>query len=331
MNRVIQIVAICILVSCIRCANGGFAPGLCGGQVTSLPCGTVEQIYVGGNFTSYNGTSEPYIARLNADGSLDTSFAPVGTGFSNAVDALAFDSSGRLYAGGCFFDYNGTLIGTTTRLNPNGSWDPTFLLTGGGFNNCSAGLAITSSGKIMVDDGFQTYNGTTVSYAARLNSDGTLDTTFLPTGTGLSNPANSLAIDSSGKIVVGGTFTNYNGTNEYHVARLNTDGSLDATFTPTGTGLNNTVEAVAFDSSGKIVVGGTFTSYNGTNEYYVARLNTNGSLDAAFNPVGTGLNGAVQTLAIDSSGKIVVGGLFTSYNGTNEYYIGKRSFRPTFC
>jgi uncharacterized delta-60 repeat protein len=185
------------------------------------------------------------------------------------------------------------------------------------------GLAIDSSGKIVVGGQFTSYNGTSERYIARLNTDGSLDTTFAPVGTGLNADVGVLKIDSSGKIIIGGGFISYNGTSRNYVARINTDGSLDATFNP-GTGFNGVVNYVNTDASGKILVGGQFTSFNGTGTPYIARLNTDGSLDTTFASTGTGFNTQVSVIQVDAyTGKIYVGGYFTSYNGTSTPYLAR--------
>ncbi|MEO6542230.1 MAG: delta-60 repeat domain-containing protein, partial [Ferruginibacter sp.] len=100
----------------------------------------------------------------------------------------------------------------------------------------------------------------------------------------------------------------------HKIARLNTDGSLDTGFNP-GTGADRAVYTTAIQSDGKIIIGGDFTTYNGTARIRIARLNSDGSLDAGFNP-GTGANYIINTTAIQSDGKIIIGGSFTAYNGT---------------
>ncbi|MFI5224848.1 MAG: delta-60 repeat domain-containing protein [Nitrospirales bacterium] len=72
-----------------------------------------------------------------------------------------------------------------------------------------------------------------------------------------------MAIQGDEKIIIGGYFTSYNGTERNHIARLNADGTLDNTFN-TGTGANEHVSTTAIQSDGKIIIGGSFTSYNGT-------------------------------------------------------------------
>ena len=107
---------------------------------------------------------------------------------------------------------------------------------------------------------------------ARLSSDGSLDTGFLATGTGASDGVLSVAIQSDGKVLIGGYFTTYNGTDRGHVARLNSDGSLDTGFLATGVGANGSVYSVAVQSDGKVFIGGRFTTYNGASRGNVARL-----------------------------------------------------------
>jgi len=162
---------------------------------------------------------------------------------------------------------------------------------------------------------FTTVNGTARSRIARMNTDGSLDTTFNP-GTGINGTVNAIALDSSGKPVVGGGFTTVNGTARNDIARMNTDGSLDTTFNP-GTGMDNSVLAIALDSSGKPVVGGLFTTVNGTGRNRIARMNTDGSLDTTFNP-GTGMDNSVNALAVDPKRTI----LYTpnaNFNGVDTF------------
>ncbi|HNR29006.1 MAG TPA: tail fiber domain-containing protein, partial [Candidatus Dojkabacteria bacterium] len=105
---------------------------------------------------------------------------------------------------------------------------------------------------------------------ARINSDGSLDTTFNP-GSGANDTVTSLAIQTDGKIVIGGNFTTYNGTARNRIARINSDGSLDTTFDP-GSGANDTVSFLAIQADGKIVIGGNFTTYNNASRGRIARL-----------------------------------------------------------
>jgi uncharacterized delta-60 repeat protein len=276
------------------------------------------KIIIGGEFTTYNDTNRSYIARLNTDGTLDNAFNP-GAGANSYIYITALQSDGKIIIGGNFTTYNGTSRNYIARLNADGTLDTTFN-PGMGADSSVRNIAIQSDGKIVIGGEFTTYNGTSRNYIARLNADGTLDTTFNP-GTGANGTVNSAAIQSDGRIIIGGSFTTYNGTARSRIARLNTDGTLDTTFNP-GSGANNYVFTTTIQSSGKIIIGGNFTTYNGTARSRIARLNTDGTLDTNFNP-GSGANATVSTTSIQSDDKIIIGGSFTTYNGTSRNYIAR--------
>ena len=282
------------------------------GDVFSTAIQSDGKILVGGDFSSYNGTSANRIIRLNSDGSVDTSFV-YGTGFDAGVLSIDIQSDGKILFGGYFTDYDGTPVNNIIRLNSDGSVDTSFVY-GTGFDNVVLSIAIQSDGKIVVVGGFTSYNGTPVNFIIRLNSDGSVDTSFVY-GTGFDKYVLSIAIQSDGKILVVGYFTTYNGTGADRIIRLNSDGSVDTSFV-TGTGFNDSVRKIAIQSDGKIVVGGLFTDYNGTGANSIIRLNSDGLADTSF-VYGTGLSGDVYSIVIQSDGKIVVGGTFTSYNGTS--------------
>lgn len=289
-----------------------------------------DKLYVGGTFTSYNGTIIQYLARINSDGSLDTTFTQTGTGLNGSVSALVYDSiNQKLYVGGTFTHYNNnTNIKYIARLNSDGSLDSSFATTGTGFNNSIHTLLLDSTNnKLYLGGEFTSYNGTTRKYVARLNDDGSLDTGFAQTGTGLNNAVYTLALDSiNNKLYLGGRFTSYNGTTRSYVARLNNNGSLDTGFVQTGTGLNNTVATMAFDSTNqKLYVGGSFMSYNSSTQFFITRLNHNGSLDVSFSQTSSiGINSSVLSLTLDPlSQKIYVGGGFTYYNSVPRNRIAR--------
>ncbi len=286
------------------------------GYVRTTAVQSDGKIIIGGNFISYNGTPRNNIACLNADGTLDATFSPI-TASNGIVRTTAIQSDGKIIIGGYFTYYNETQKNRIARLNIDGTLDSTFNI-GGGANSTIYTCAIQNDGKIIIGGDFYTYNGTIKGYIARLNVDGTLDDAF-NSGTGANNIVCTTAIQSDGKIIIGGYFTSYNGTPINHIARLNVDGTLDVTFNPSE-GANISIHTIAIQSDGKIIIGGNFTTYNGTSRNKIARLNANGTLDASFNP-GTGANNCILTTAIQSNGKIIIGGDFTSYNGTTRNYI----------
>jgi len=163
-------------------------------------------------------------------------------------------------------------------------------------------------GKVLVAGYFTEYDGdTSITRIQRFNTDLSVDTTF-DAGTATNNDIYAMALQSDGKIVIGGAFTTYNGVARRRIARLNTDGSLDTSFV-IGTGFSASVWAVAVQEDGKILCGGDFISYSGTERNRMARLNSNGSVDTTFSP---SFDGTVYQIKLQEDGKSVVGGLFTT-------------------
>ena len=306
------------------------------GAVFSLARQTDGKIICGGNFTTYVDTNSFGVARLNSNTDLDSTF-DTGTGFngdgSAVLDVVAIQSDGKIICTGSFSNYNGVSRDFIARLNPDGTLDSAFSLGSGFWMFSIFSVAIQSDEKIIIGGYFFLYdeaNDFASSFAiARLNSDGTLDSSF-SVGSGFisiaGNPYSirSIAIQSDGKIICVGEFNNYNGTTTNCIARLNSDGTLDSTFSAGsgGSGFNNNVLSVAIQSDGKIICGGFFASYNGVARSCIVRLNSDGSLDSTFS-VGDGFNGNVNSVAIQSDGKIICVGEFNSYNGVPRIFIAR--------
>lgn len=141
-------------------------------------------------------------------------------------------------------------------------------------------------------------------HAVTSAQSGSVDQAFA-TGTGADDQITAIVPLGTGKILVAGYFTEFNGTPIGGIARLNSDGTLDNTFV-SGTGFDNAVNAMVVQPDGKIVVGGTFGSYNGTAKPGLVRLSANGAIDATFSTPG--VQGGINTLALQSDGKLLIGG-----------------------
>jgi uncharacterized delta-60 repeat protein len=244
---------------------------------------------------------------------VDSGFT-VGTGFNQYVGNSALQSDGKIIVVGNFTSYNGNTVGRIVRLNSNGSNDNTFT-TGSGANNDINAVGIQSDGKILIGGAFTSYDGNSTNNTVRINTDGTYDNTF-NIGTGFNNTVRGLSIQSDGKIIFVGDFSEYSGTPCNNIIRLNSDGTIDGTFTSQG--FNNSVNNLKIQSDGKIVVVGSFSDYNGTPCSGIARINSSGSTDTTFiTNTGTGFQGNPYTLDIQSDGKIVVVGSFSTFNGVS--------------
>lgn len=278
-----------------------------------------NRILVGGNFTSYNGSTVSRLMRLTINGDLDTAFS-VGTGPNSTVNVIKQLPDGKILIGGDFSTYNGNASARLAGLNSDGSYDSSFSI-GTGANSTVRTFAVQPDGKIIVGGNFSTLNGVARNGIARLNSDGTNDATFTVSGTGAK--LGSIALQSDGKLIVGGTFTAIAGTTQQSIARLNADGTFDSTFSA-GTGLSasGSINELTLQSDGKVVFVGAFTSYNGTARSGIARANTDGTLEAGLNPTAAQV-GVLFTAVRQPDGKILLGGTFSSVNGTPRANIAR--------
>ena len=169
---------------------------------------------------------------------------------------------------------------------------------------------IQSDGKIMVlcEDS-----------VIRLNTNGTADGTF--TTATLNGLGECLGIQTDGKIIIGGAFTTVNGVTRNHVARLNTDGTLDIAFNPD---INGDCYALVVRPNDRIIIGGAFTTVSGSIRNYIARLDSNGVLDGTFNQ---SLNGACRIITlqntIDHANWMVIAGDFTEIAGEARQYVAR--------
>jgi len=277
-------------------------------------------ILVGGGFTQNGRTSRNGIARLKPDGTLDTTGFDPGTGANDTVEALALQPDGKVVISGRFTTVNGTNHIAVARLNGNGSLDgafhPAFVA---GANNIISALALQADGKILIGGAFSPAGTGSPAYVARLNADGTVDpgftVPFIADNIRSTPSVQSLALQADGRVLIGGQFTTVGSAGRNGIARLNANGSPDLTFDPgpgTGPGtidrgLYRGVYSIAMQPDGKILAAGDFTNIVGATRYYVARLNTNGSLDSTFtSPLA--LASGLITVKVEVDGKILIGG-----------------------
>jgi uncharacterized delta-60 repeat protein len=286
------------------------------GSVFTIAIQNDGKILCGGAFITYKGISANRIIRLNSDGSIDTSFN-YGIGFDNQVAIITIQPDGKILVGGDFTTYKGLTENYIIRLNSDGSKDLTFdnLI---GFDNEVLSIAIQPDGKIICGGQFNQYKGVSANNIIRLNSNGTIDFTF-NYGTGFNFSVSGIAIQPDGKILMGGSFFQYKGVSENYIIRLNSDGSKDISF-DNSIGFNFFVSDIAIQPDGKILVVGLFTTYKGVSANCIIRLNSDGSKDISFDN-SVAFNDWLFSIAIQPDGKILCGGIFTSYKGYVNNFI----------
>lgn len=284
------------------------------------------KILVAGSFLNIGGQARQRIARLNPDGSVDAVFDPGAGGAVPGmviVHMLAVQSDGKILVGGRFTMLGGQSRTNLGRLLPNGTVDTAFhpaVLGAPGVAGDVLSIVQQPDGKILIGGWFTSVAGQARLGCARLNLDGTLDTTFNPAPDSFA--VHALAAQPDGRILVGGGFRRIGGLDQAFLARLETNGVADPGFTPT---LNGAVQCIALQADGKILIGGMFTNVNGHARGRLARLNPDGTLDPTFNLLA---DANVEALALHPDGALLVAGTFSTLAGRSRPFIG-RALNPT--
>jgi uncharacterized delta-60 repeat protein len=278
------------------------------------------KIIIAGLFQSYNGFSYNRIARLNANGSIDLSFNP-GIGADATISKAILQPDGKIIICGHFTSFDGVSRNRIARLNEDGSLDVSFD-PGTGANSNVYNSLVQPDGKLVVyGNSISNFNSVPVNNIFRLNSDGSLDPSFYTLSSSY-QPISTAELQLDGKILVFGSFTEFNGVLKRHAIRLHPDGNIDSSFY-SGNGFNDFTSIRAdLQLDGKIILYGSFTSYNDTIANRIIRLNNNGSIDTSFH-LNDGANDWIHAISIEQTGNIVVAGKFTSFNGQLKNHISR--------
>ena len=285
------------------------------------------KLIVGGIFTTYGGVNVNRVIRLNVDGTLDNTFSAPTMPSGNM--RFSIDSSDRIVIGGSFTTPTNRIL----RLTADGAYDSSFVV-GSGLNAVVWDVKHQADGKILVAGAFNTYNGSTRNDLIRLNTNGSVDTTFNAGSGSGTGGIFSIATTSDGKIYIGGQFTTYNGTAKNNIVRINTNGTIDTGFSVTtgiqgGGGFSNgIVYKILVDSTDKVYIGGDFGTFNGTTANKLIKLNYNGSVDTSF-VVGSGFNAPIKDMVLKNGGYIIPVGSFTTYKGDTHTSIIKLDLSGT--
>jgi uncharacterized delta-60 repeat protein len=283
------------------------------------------KILVWWDFTAINWIARNRIARLHADGTLDTSFTTPWLWANNRIRIAAVQTDWKIVIWWWFTTYDWLSRSWITRLNPDWTLDTTFITWSWTvwptpFERLVQTLAIQGDWKIIIWWQFISYNGIPVGRLARLNIDGSLDTSFDTNvwATWWTQPwVYSIVILDDGKLLVSWkSFTSFNGIARNRIVRLHGDWTVDMTFDP-GVWFNDEVRKLEIDKNWKIYAWGNFTTYDGIARNRIVRLNSDGSLDTLFDP-GNWLNWLVWWITIQSDGKMIPSWDFTDYNGTGS-------------
>ena len=267
-----------------------------------------------GSFTGVGPTPRSRIARINTDGTLDATYNPSA---SATPFSIAIQSDGKAIIGGNFTNVSGSTRNRIARINTDGTLDLTY--DPDADSNVNA-IAMQSDGKAIIVGLFTTIGGVTYNRIARINTTGTADATYNPNANGT---VRSVAIQSDGKAIIVGDFTTVSGSTRNGIARINTSGTLDLTYN-SGNGATSTtvVNGIALQLDGKAIIVGQFSDFSGSGLRGVARVNTDGTRDVTYNPF-TNNGSTLYSVAIQSDGKAIIGGDFTTVSGSTRARIAR--------
>jgi uncharacterized delta-60 repeat protein len=294
-----------------------FDPGTgLNGMVESLVLLPDGRLVLAGRFTMVNGQEQRYVARLLNDGKLDATFRPV---LNDIAVAIAYGGENSVLIGGAFTTLDALNRRYIARIRSDGTADHDFN-PGLGPDKSVHSIARQADGRLILAGQFTAVQNVPRMRIARLLVDGSLDTAFDP-GAGPNHVVTTTSLQADGRVLLGGWFTNVAGATRTFLARLNADGSLDQSFTPGIALAWGGVMSIQADPAGGVIVGGEFEKIDGLSRVGIARLLENGALDVNFNP-GSGVANSdgwsplVRSVMLQADGKVLIGGRFTSVNGT---------------
>lgn len=275
--------------------------------VSAVALQTDGTIMVAGDFSTLTGLESSNLGRLSCDGGIAF------TSSANChVTCLLVQPDGKTVVGGSFNQLAGGNCANLGRLNADGSLDLSFNPQINGYVNYLA--AQPDGGFLVAGDlgSFTEVAGHAANHLVRLGADGALNTWFKPGHGAVISQICCLAVQNDGKVLVAGEPAAAYTPTVTNLVRLNADGSLDPSFQPvvTASGSYPSINCLALQADGRILVGGYFSSLCGYAHANLGRLNCDGSLDSSF----TGAtDGSVQTIAVQSDGMILLGGYFTGF------------------
>ena len=298
--------------------------------------------------SAFTGTADDFaIVRYNVDGSLDSSFGssgkvttPIGIDYDQAT-CVAIQTDGKILAGGT--SSNGVNYDfALARYNTNGTLDSAFgsggkvtVAVGSGYDGAQS-IIVLADGKIVL--GGYASNGSNNDLALlKFTSTGALDTAFGSAGIvmtdfgGTQDSVNAMLLQSDGKIVAAGS-TGTGLTNQFALARYNSNGSLDSSFGTAGkvtTAFGSSSDiayAAILQGDGKIVVAGS-AFVSGSDDFALARYLANGMLDTSFGSSGKvtttigGTSDSAHAVALDGTGRIVAAGPTSSGSSNDDFAV----------
>lgn len=341
------VASVCNTTLALDTIDPDFSPTIHGpGTVRDLLWSSDNYLYLSVSADKVNGQSvSTSLLRMTPTEGWDESFLPAVDG---SISVLHRQSDGKILVAGSFTSVGGHPSRNVARLNSDGTIDEMFTATSSSFAGSILSIASQQDGSVLVGMRGQSQEQWVDGHwflvpavtLIRLHSDGAKDEAFAPSFEQEEQSSwwrgdlrvNTLAVQSDGKILVGGNFFKVNGVIQPYLARLNTDGTLDEAYrpilthgsdiyySPSDSGME--VRSIAF-TNGNAVVGGTFSGVDGYYQPAVAKLLTNGQLDLSFrvffNSWSSWQNAVVSNIQVDSLGRLILIGEWESIEGASGW------------
>ena len=256
-------------------------------------------------------------------GNYDTTFnTNVGTGWDYKPNALAYHPTAGILCGTNSTSFNGSTVTRLIALNTNGTRNTGF--TTSTIGSAVYALGVQSTGDVIVGGAFTTPK----NRLFKTGSTGTTNATFSTNiGTAANNTVYAIAIQSDDKIIIGGAFTTFNGSTRNYLMRLNSDGTADTAFyTNLGTAFDSWVRGISIQADGKILVAGSFSTFNGNTRRGLVRLNSDGTEDTTFGSNFASSSTVAEiykAIKVEADGGVVVFGNFSNLNGSSAQVLSK--------
>ena len=294
----------------------------------AAPTANGQLIIAAIQFTYGSGFGTEQVLRLNEDGSIDSTYnvSLVHPEPYTTVWAITIQQDGKILVAGSFSTFAGTARQDIVRLLDDGTLDSSFTspqFENGYYYGIYPKPFLLADGKILIAGDFRTVDGVAVPGVAQLNSDGSLDPSFLPSGFtrySSSTPNRGVVAQTDGKVLVAGRLRIGSGMplRRVPLVRLNADGSLDFSYVSNPQFSSSDIARdLILQPDGKAVAAITSS---------VIRLDTTGLIDSTFTPpyfLDTSYNpfgnaGTSTTVNLQPDGRMIVGGIFTDVNPPDE-------------
>lgn len=301
------------------------------GEVRDILVQSDGKIIIGGTFTTMrqnlaaqNDVTRNRLARLNSDGSLDTSFNP---NLDGDIRVIVQQPDNKLLIGGSFTAVGGVVRTRVARLNSNGSLDTSFRSPDIRNGEVRAIAVETVPSPAPANTFTYVVGGTFTNIRSDSATHGRLarlDAAGFAANSGTFNPdangdVNAIVVLPDGKLLVGGAFGAFSAgvQSRTRLARLNVNGSLDNSFAQE---VNGTVNRLITEPGGTVLVAGSFSVLGDFNRSFIGRLTTDGNVDANFNP---NPDYEVRDLVTQADAKIILGGQFLNAGGALQAAVSR--------